>query len=84
MQTVNSKIQLDTSQFDALVQESQRRQISIEELVRHLVMQYLAELALSQPQDQARFESIVGLGKSGMNNISKKHDQYLGEMIAHV
>jgi len=45
MKTVMPQIQLDSSQFDALAEESKRRQISIDELLGNLVKQYLDELS---------------------------------------
>lgn len=83
MKTITTQFQLDSSQFDALTEESKRRKISLQELLYSLVKQYLDEVFVSRKHDQADFMSIVGLGDSGKHDISENHDKYLGEQIAN-
>jgi hypothetical protein len=77
------QIQLDSSQFDALAEESKRKQISIEELLGNLVKQYLDELSILSRRSEADLMSIVGLGDSGLTDVSENHDKYLGEAVAN-
>lgn len=81
MKTVTSQIQLDSSQFDALAEESKRRQISIDELLGNLVKQYLDELSVLSRRSEADLMSIIALGDSGISDVSENHDKYLGEII---
>jgi hypothetical protein len=83
MKTVTTQIQLDSSQFDTLAEESKRRQISIDELLGNLVKQYLDELSILNRRSEVNLMSIVGLGDSGSSDVSENHDKYLGEIIAH-
>jgi site-specific recombinase XerC len=83
MKTITTQIQLDSSQFEVLSEESKRRKISVGELLHSLVKQYLDEIFISRKRDQADFMSIVGLGDSGNRDISENHDRYLGELIAN-
>lgn len=83
MKTITTQIQLDSSQFEILSEESKRRKISIGDLLHSLVKQYLDEIFISRKSDQADFMSIVGLGDSGKHDVSKNHDKYLGELIAN-
>jgi len=76
-------VQLDSSQFDALAEESKRRQISIDELLGNLVKQYLDELSILSRRSEADLMSIIGLGDSGLSDVSENHDKYLGEIIAN-
>jgi hypothetical protein len=77
------QIQLDSSQFDALAEESKRKQISIEELLGNLVKQYLDELSILSRRSEVDLMSIVGLGDSGLTDVSENHDKYLGEAVAN-
>ena len=83
MKTLKPQIQLDSSQFDALAEESKRRQISIDELLGNLVKQYLDELSILSRRSDTALMSIIGLGDSGLDDVSENHDKYLGETIAN-
>ena len=82
MQTITTQIQLDSTRYAALTEESKRRKIPVDELVNELVQQYLDEFVITQKGQPSEFMAIVGLGNSGRSDISKNHDHYLGEVIA--
>lgn len=83
METITANLSLDTFQINALAEESRKRQISLDELISHLVKRYLDELIPAAKTEQPDFMSIVGLGSSGATDVSENHDAYLGEAIAH-
>jgi hypothetical protein len=83
MKTLTPKIQLDSSQFNALAEEAKKRQRSIDELLNDLLREYLDELLILHRRSETDFMSIVGLGKSGISDVSENHDKYLGEIIAN-
>lgn len=83
METITANLSLDTFQVNALAEESRKRQISLDELISHLVKRYLDELTPATKTEQPDFMAFVGLGSSGLTDVSENHDRYLGEAIAH-
>lgn len=59
--------------------------------IRELLMQVMIELERlnsivqteSAKPTEIDFMAIVGLGASGLTDVSENHDRYLGEAIAH-
>lgn len=83
MQTINAQIRLDTARYAVLAEESKRRAIPVEALVNDLVQQYLDEVFTRREAQPTAFMAIVGLGDSGHSDVSRNHDKYLGEALAH-
>ncbi len=83
METITTTISLDSFQLDALTEESRRRRMSLDELIAYLVKRYVEETLPAPTAEDCNFMSIVGLGSSGLTDVSENHDRYLGEAIAH-
>ena len=52
----------------------------LEREIEHLATLVAADKTLLTKAD---YLSIVGLGASGMKDVSERHDHYVGEAIAH-
>ena len=52
----------------------------LEREIEHLATLVAADKTLLTKAD---YLSIVGLGASGMKDVSERHDNYVGEAIAH-
>jgi len=83
METVKAEIKLDSSQYKILYEELEKRHLSINELLKNIIQQYLMELSLAKKSVSDDFMSIVGLGESDSSDVSENHDKYLGEIIAN-
>jgi len=83
MKILTPQIQLDRSQFNALAEEAQKRQKSIDELLGDFVKEYLDELSILHRHSETDLMSIVALGDSGLSDVSEKHDKYLGEAMVN-
>ena len=70
------QIYLDEKQDDALDYFSHKLRVSRAELIRRSINDYLKKV----PVDKDPALEIVGLGKSGVGKLAKKHDQYLIEL----
>ncbi|HEY64910.1 MAG TPA: CopG family transcriptional regulator [Caldilineae bacterium] len=78
MRTLSKKpiqVYLDVDQEEALRALAQRLQISMAELIRRSVDQFLAEL----PVEDDPAMRLVGLG-SGPSDLARDHDRYLIEL----
>lgn len=83
MKTITTQVRIDQTLFEALTLESQKKQVSVEELLLNLARQYFTEIALSNRPPAVDHMAIVGLGKSDSSDVSERHDYYLGEALAH-
>ncbi len=83
MDTISTQVQLDPVQFQALAEESQKRQLSIGELLQDLIQRYFEERSLLKKIKPLDHTSLIGLGDSGATDISERHDHYLGEALAN-
>lgn len=70
------QVYLRQDQLDALRALSERREVSLAELIRQGVDLLLAEIP---PEDDPLW-GIVGLGDSGLGNLAADHDRYLAEL----
>lgn len=73
-------VYLDAEELRALREEARAQRISLAELVRRLVKQHLQKEHPNEPSAQAYLQ-IIGLGSSGRDDISERHDEYLGETL---
>lgn len=73
-------VYLDAAELQALREEARARRISLAELVRRLVRQHLDQRRPAAPSAET-YLKIVGLGSSGRDDISDRHDEYLGEAL---
>ena len=74
-------VYLEEEEHRRLKIEASRRQISMAELIRQLVKQYLEQGRGKRPAPQKALMKIIALGSSGRSDISEKHDGYLGEAL---
>ena len=74
-------IYLQSDQLDALRKRAQAQRISVAELVRRLVRQYLSAPGGTAPIPDEAYARIVGLGSSGRADIADEHDRYVAEAL---
>ncbi len=83
MELITAQIALNPDQLQALTEESQRRKVSIDEILSSILSRSLDDYLLRQKKRQADPMSLIGLGEDEVDEVSEKHDVYLGEIIAN-
>jgi len=78
MELKRTQVYLRPEQHADLKEEARRQGISVTELLRRIVDEYLRH---NRSKDD--FMKIVALGRSGKRDISINHDRYLAEAIAN-
>lgn len=74
-------VYLGLDELQALRTEAKSQGISLAELMRRLVKQHLQERpGASQPPAET-YLKIVALGSSSRQDVSERHDRYLGEAL---
>lgn len=76
-------VYLDSEQLQALRAEAKTQGISLAELLRRLVQAHLEKRHNLAPVQPSAFLRLVGLGASGQEDISERHDDYLGKSLRH-
>ncbi len=71
-----TQIYLEPKQHCQLKKAAAERGISMAELLRRILNQYLHN---QQPEEA--YLRIVSLGKSGRTDVSEQHDRYLAEAL---
>jgi hypothetical protein len=74
-------VYLDPEQLEALKTRARTRHMSLAELIRRLVKEYLDDRQAAPPVLPGAFAKIVALGSSGRRNVSERHDTYLGDAL---
>lgn len=74
-------VYLEGEQLEALKHRARAERISVAELVRRLVRQYLGAPAGALPVPAGVYARIVGLGASGHADIADEHDRYLAAAL---
>ncbi len=74
-------IYLEAQDLKALREDARARRISLAELLRRLVREYLDTRKESRPPDAEVYLKIVALGSSGLTDVSELHDQHLGKAL---
>ena len=74
-------VSLEVTQLRALKAKARRENLSVAELMRRIV-----RASLETPPEVPRvpvtaYRAIVGLGSSGKNDVSDRHDAYLGDAL---
>lgn len=72
------QVYLRPEQLDRLRAVSERRSVSVAELVRQGVDRLLADI----PVEDDPLLEIIGLVDGGPEDLAEKHDEYLAEMIS--
>lgn len=74
-------VYLEPGDHRALKAEAKRLGISLAELMRRVVRDHLQGQATSPPVAKSVYMKIVGLGSAGPDDVSERHDDYLGEAL---
>ncbi|SHJ27859.1 CopG family transcriptional regulator [Desulfofundulus thermosubterraneus] len=75
-----TQIYLHPDQHRALLNEARRKGISLAELIRQIVSEHLERRGGRKAPKEA-FLRIIGMGASGRNDVSERHDYYLAEAL---
>jgi hypothetical protein len=80
--TSRTMLYLESEQLEALKDRARAERVSVTELIRRLVRQYLG------PPDHGggaapEWTRLVGLGESGKSSVGDTHDRALGEALTH-
>lgn len=84
MQHLRTQIYLDPSQHAALLREARRLGLSLAAMIRRLVDEHFTRRRDAEPAAQGRRTaalSLIGLGSSGLADVSERTDRYLAEAI---
>lgn len=74
-------VYLDPGDYRALKAEAKRIGISLAELMRRVVREHLARQDTLPPVPKSVYMKIVAMGASGRDDVSDRHDAYLGEAL---
>lgn len=77
---VRTQIQFEEEQYHQIRNLAHRKRISISEAVRRLVRQGLREGLKKKQTDVEALLSIAGIAASGVNDLGRRHDDYLAEI----
>jgi len=72
---------LEPDELAALRLEAKAQGISINEIVRRLITNYLERREALPPVPREAYLRIVGLGASDRKDVSERHDSYLAEAL---
>jgi len=72
---------LDAEQLDLLKERARAERLSVTELIRRLVRQYLGQPVVGRVPGDA-WARLVGLGASGQSEVSDQHDRALGDALS--
>ena len=70
-------IYLEREELQALRTEARRARISLAELLRWLVREYLRERSPAPRAPVSLYLKIVAMGASGRSDVSERHDDYV-------
>lgn len=77
-----TRIELTEEQMRALERLAKRRHISLSELIREGIDNLLrSEATSSNAELRQRALAVAGRFRSGLGDLSKRHDDYLAEAI---
>ena len=76
---VRTQIQFEKRQYQQIRVLAHRKRISISEAVRRLVRQGLREGLRTKQTGVEGLLSIAGIAGSGVNDLGRRHDDYLAE-----
>ncbi len=74
-------VYLDPGDHQALKAEARRLGISLAELMRRVVREHLQRQDTLPPVPKSVYLKIVAMGASGRDDVSERHDAYLGEAL---
>ena len=74
-------IYLEREELQALRAEARRARISLAELLRRLVREYLRERSPGPRAPASLYLKIVAMGASGHGDVSERHDDYVAAAV---
>ena len=74
-------IYLEKLELHTLREEARSQRISLAELLRRVVKEYLDRRQPAPAPDPSAYLKIVALGASGQKDIAERHDHYLGDAL---
>ena len=74
-------VYLEPGQREALKKKARQEHSSMAELIRRAVDRYLKLDSARPPVPREAYEKLIGLGRSGLTDVSERHDHYLGEAL---
>jgi hypothetical protein len=82
MSLVKTQIYLEVEQQKILKDLAKQESISFSGLIRQTIDQYIALFKIATDRKPRKKLSIIGIGASGLTDVSENHDKYVGEAIA--
>jgi len=78
--TARTMLYLESEQLNALKERARAERISVTELMRRLIRTHLASPE-QEPATAPDWNRLVGLGASGLADVSDNHDRALGAAL---
>ncbi len=75
-----TQVYLDPAEREALKRKATEEGVSMSELLRRIVRE---QLGLGKPRGAPaeRLMRLVGIGESGLSDVSERHDEYLARAL---
>ncbi len=80
MSLIRTQIYLTSEQRDTLKETANRQHVSLSELMRQMVDENIQHLGAKV--SKRKQPSFIGIGASGLTDLSINHDKYIAEAIA--
>ncbi len=78
---VRTMVCLEERQLKALKEKARHEHLSVAELIQRAVDRYLKPQSAAQPVPREAYEKLICIGRSGLTDVSERHDHYLGEAL---
>jgi hypothetical protein len=79
---VKTQVYLEAEQRKVLKELAKRRHVSLSGLIREAMEQYISIHKIASGRTPRKRPSFIGIGSSGLTDVSINHDKYIGEAIA--
>lgn len=77
---IRTQIQLEENQYLMLKQLAAHQRVSVAELIRRAVKEWLETSAVTTEQERRRrATALIGQFHSGLSDVAERHDDYLAE-----
>ncbi len=80
MSLVKTQVYLESEQQKFLKKLAKQKHVSLSELMRQLLGEHIQHLGARV--FRRKEPSFIGIGASGLTDVSVNHDKYIGEAIA--
>lgn len=78
---IRTMIYLEAELLEVMKTRARSQRVSLAELFRRLAGEYVARPESAGPVPRELHSGLIGLGGSGLHDVSERHDQYIGEAI---